>query len=353
MKVPSAPKWRLLQWFFISIFEKGETTSESSEVIWNRFIHFILKLFFLGRFKYSQVRCLELAPPWKGRSPGPHPWHPPLPGKLQLDSNRWMECQFTWNQVNYKWTGPMWVQVNRSSEKKHSSCDSNEKKIKWNGSQVKGLSNCQCVKWRVFVKQKVGQVKAESSEDLAKWKVSQVQTLSNEKVGQVITCFCERSIKWILCQVKGWSSECLDKYGQFATPPLLGHESIYIYIHINIWIDTWRKMPPGSFPRHLLPWESAPLQVETPNHEATMEVLGLCKWSLKWELKRSSFYVKRSSEIPSKVPSESQNPSWNVGIKWSVKQKSSENWNGMVTCRGPVKCQVTWQMQVETELAQT
>ena len=36
-------------------------------------------------------------------------------------------------------------------------------------------------------------------------------------------------------------------------------------------------MPPGSFPRHLLPWESAPLQVETPNHEATMEVLGLCK----------------------------------------------------------------------------
>ena len=249
-----------------------------------------------------------------------------------------------------------WPNVSASEQvkwKKHSSCDSNEKKIKWNGSQVKGLSNCQCVKWRVFVKQKVGQVKAESSEDLAKWKVSQVQTLSNEKVGQVITCFCERSIKWILCQVKGWSSECLDKYGQFATPPLLGHESIYIYIHIKIWIDKWRKMPPGSFPRHLLPWESAPLQVETPNHEATMEVLGLCKWSLKWELKRSSFYVKRSSEIPSKVPSESQNPSWNVGIKWSVKQKSSENWNGMVTCRGPVKCQVTWQMQVETELAQT
>ena len=195
---------------------------------------FHFEIIFLGRFKYSQVRCLELAPPWKGRSPGPHPWHPPLPGKLQLDSNRWMECQFTWNQVNYKWTGPMWVQVNRSSEKKHSSCDSNEKKIKWNGSQVNGLSNCQCVKWRVFVKQKVGQVKAESSEDLAKWKVSQVQTLSNEKVGQVITCFCERSIKWILCQVKGWSSECLDKYGQFATPPLLGHESIYIYTHKNM-----------------------------------------------------------------------------------------------------------------------
>ena len=76
-------------------------------------------------------------------------------------------------------------------------------------------------------------------------------------------------------------------------------------------------------------------------------------WSFKWKLKRSSCYVKRWSKIPGKVPSELQNPSWNVGIKWSFKQTSNENLHGMVTCKGPVKSQVTWQMQVETDLAQT
>ena len=254
------------------------------------------------------------------------------------------ELQVNWpnvsasEQVKWKKNTPAVIQMRKKSS---------EMVLKWKDCQTASVSSEGCL----------------SSKKSVKWKLNQVKTWPSERSVKCKPCQMKRLVKWLLASVKGPSSEYFVKWkvGQVnvwtSTVNLQHHHSwdmkAYIYIHIKIWIDKWRKMPPGSFPRHLLPWESAPLQVETPNHEATMEVLGLCKWSLKWELKRSSFYVKRSSEIPSKVPSESQNPSWNVGIKWSVKQKSSENWNGMVTCRGPVKCQVTWQMQVETELAQT
>lgn len=235
MKVPSAPKWRLLQWFFISIFEKGETTSEPSEVIWNIFIHFILKLFFLGRFKYSQVRCLELAPPWKGRSPGPHPWHPPLPGKLQLDSNRWMECQFTWNQVNYKWTGPMWVQVNRSSEKKTLQLwfKWEKNQVKWFSSerivklpvcQVKGVCQAKSRSSESWIKWRLGQVKGQSSANLVKWKGWSSDYLLLWKVHQVNTLSSERLVKWMFGQVR---SIC-----NTTTPGTWKH--IYIYTHKNM-----------------------------------------------------------------------------------------------------------------------
>ena len=192
---------------------------------------FHFEIIFLGRFKYSQVRCLELAPPWKGRSPGPHPWHPPLPGKLQLDSNRWMECQFTWNQVNYKWTGPMWVQVNRSSEKKNTPAviqmrkKSSEMVLKWKDCQTASVSSEGCL----------------SSKKSVKWKLNQVKTWPSERSVKCKPCQMKRLVKWLLASVKGPSSEYFVKWkvGQVnvwtSTVNLQHHHSwdmkAYIYIY--------------------------------------------------------------------------------------------------------------------------
>lgn len=152
-------------------------------------------------------------------------------------------------------------------------------------NQVNWFSSERLVKLPLCQVKGVCQAKGQSSESWIKWRLGQVKGQSSEysvksNIGQVNTCFCQKSIKWILCQ---WKVSQVNVWTNKVS--LQHHEkTVYIYNMKMKWGNCLHK----TFIIILL-------QVKTPNSEANMELLALC-WQCPWPCRWMSNWKAKAPE---------------------------------------------------------